>query len=85
MAGHGFPGPGPLWGTVRLEFYEGGVWEGTWTGEREVTSDGALSTLHFVMSASDGRIDGLKSKWEIIAPHTGESTFTGRILEPGGK
>jgi hypothetical protein len=79
------PGSGQLWGTSRLEITDGGVWEGTWTGEREVTSVGAFSSVRAVMHGSGGSIQGLKSEWEISIPHKMPLTFTGRILVPGGK
>ncbi len=77
------PGTGPAWGTFHMDVTGGGVWEGTYTGFRQVTPSGVLTTLHFVGEGSSGNVDGLKVWFEVRAPHNAPSTIAGRILQPG--
>ncbi len=79
------PGSGPVWGTWRMEVTEGGVWEGTYTGDRKVTPAGVVSSMKFVGEGTGGRIEGAKVQFEVYAPHNKPSTFEGRILEPACK
>ncbi len=76
----GWPGSGPMWGTGRLEVTQGGVWEGSWTGERTVTGESVNSVTH----GSGGNIEGLLN--EAHASRSPSPWYvTGRILQPGGK
>ena len=75
---------GPFWGSFRQEVAQGGVWEGTWTGERTPTAE----TLRAVGHGSGGSVDGLKNE-EQLSRSTALAIFprysvTGRILQPGG-
>jgi hypothetical protein len=83
-------GSGPLWGACRLfvvgpDGPTGEIWDGNWTGKRQVTEGGALSLVRAELHGSGGRIQGLRTKLNITVPHTTLLTFTGRILAPGGK
>ncbi len=77
------PGTGPVWGPFHMNVSAGGVWEGIYTGYRQVTPSGVLTTLDFVGEGSGGIVDGLKVKFEVRAPHNAPSTIAGRILQRG--
>lgn len=85
------PGSGPMWGTLRIEVKDGEtktgeVWEGTWTGIRTVTDDGARSSIQVVAHGSQGRVEGLIAKWDITYdPVVGAGLCKGWIIEAGGK
>ncbi len=82
------PGSGPMWGTLRIEVKNGGnksgeVWEGTWTGVRSVTEDGAHSSIEVIAHGCHGRVDGLIAKWDLTYdPVLGAGLCKGRILAP---
>ncbi len=80
------PGQGPVWGTWHMDVAEGGEWDGTYTGYREITEAGnVLSTLRFQGEGTGGRIERAKVHFEVSSPHNAPSTFEGRILElPAG-
>ena len=70
-----------MWGTVQLRV-DGGLWEGAWTGERTVTSDGATSNIHAIIFGTEGSVKGLKAEWNIVStPESPVGNFTGRIME----
>jgi hypothetical protein len=66
-----------------MDVAEGGDWDGTYTGYREITEAGnVLSTLKFQGEGTGGRIEGAKVHFEVYSPHNAPSTFEGRIVEP---
>ncbi len=81
------PGSGPMWGTFRLVIAGGGgVWEGTWVGDRIVREDGAYSSIHGVLHGSEGGVAGMKAEMEVeYTPASPLGVTSGRILVPGGK
>jgi len=80
------PGSGPMWGTIQLSVSGGGVWEGTWTGNRTVKANGGYSTIRVVMFGTQGSVNGLKAEWVIVyTPASPVGNFSGEIINPGGK
>ena len=82
-------GSGPVWGKLEVEADVGGVWEGSWTGQREPVGPGLwVATLKLVGQGRGGAIDGLQFRAQelvytadpFVGPHYGETT--GTILLP---
>ena len=76
------PGSGPMWGTVQLRVKDG-LWEGSWTGKRTVTTERADSTIHAVMFGTEGSVAGLKVEWNLVSastPTSSVSKFSGQII-----
>ncbi len=76
------PGTGPVWGTWHMDVTEGGEWDGTYTGYRQITEAGNVeTTLKFQGEGTGGRIEGAKVQFEVSSPHNAPSTFEGRIID----
>jgi hypothetical protein len=70
-------GSGPGWGKLEVEADVGGVWEGSFTGQREPLSPGVwVTTVKLVGRGRGGAIDGLEFKAE-------ELLYTGADLSAG--
>lgn len=77
------PGSGPMWGTVAVQSLAG-TWEGAWTGERTVKTNGAHSHIQVIAFGTQGSVDGLKVNWEIVyTPDSPNGKVSGRIIESG--
>lgn len=83
-------GSGPVWGKLEVDADVGGIWVGTFQGQREPTGPGQwVATLKLVGRGYGGAIEGLHfSAQELVyqidqflGPHFGQTT--GTILQPG--
>lgn len=79
------PGSGPMWGTQRLEVAGGGVWEGTWTGKRNVTVNNFQVSIRGEAHGTGGSIEGLKLDSQVAFSLVSPPLGRGRIIQPGGK
>jgi hypothetical protein len=59
---------GPQWGTFRIELDAGGVWEGSWTGDRNKVGDLWVVRVRGVGRGSGGSVDGMHLRFTNIAP-----------------
>lgn len=83
-------GSGPVWGKFEVVADNGGVWEGTFEGQREPTATGQwVATLKLVGRGTGGPIAGVHFRAvELVYSTTlGPGPFigqvTGTLLEPG--
>lgn len=82
-------GSGPVWGKLEVEADVGGVWTGSWTGQREPAGPGVwVGTLKLVGRGRGGAIDGLEFKAEELLYTTADLSggfighAAGTILQP---
>ncbi len=76
------PGTGPVWGTWHMDVAEGGEWDGTYTGYRQITEAGNfVTTLKFVGEGTGGRIEGAKVQFEVYSDHLEPGRLEGRIID----
>lgn len=83
-------GSGPTWGEFEVEADGGGVWTGTYAGQREPAGPGVwVATLQLVGRGRGGPIDGLLFRSQELVytaadPAAGFIGYgTGTILQPG--
>jgi hypothetical protein len=80
-------GSGHTWGKFEVTADVGGVWVGSYTGQREPAAPGVwVTTLHVVGQGRGGAIDGLQLRTQEVA-YSGagpgfQAYITGTILEP---
>jgi hypothetical protein len=82
-------GSGPAWGKFEVEADVGGVWTGSWTGQREPFGPGVwVATVNLVGRGRGGAIDGLEFKAEELIYTTADLSAgfigyaSGTILQP---
>ncbi len=77
------PGSGPMWGTLVVQG-SAGVWEGAWAGQRSVKRDGGHSQIRVIAFGTEGSVEGLKAKWDLVyTPASPAGRTSGRIIQSG--
>ncbi len=67
-AGYDANATGQVWGTFRIELDAGGVWEGSWTGNRSRVGDVWVMRVRGVGRGSGGSVHGMHLQFTEVAP-----------------